>query len=59
MTICKMKYVFVSVPESILVMSSVGVQMKIVRMFGQKSAKFYDIQQIDDVVINEAITMVY
>ncbi|ELT96583.1 hypothetical protein CAPTEDRAFT_219860 [Capitella teleta] len=43
--------------ESLLVTSSVGVQLTTTFASGRQSAKFYDIQRVVDVVINEAVTM--
>jgi len=44
--------------ESLLVMASVGIQVTRTFALGRTSSKFYHITHINNVVINEAVTMV-
>ena len=47
-----------SIIESLLVMSTLGIQLTTTFGAGQSHSIFYDMTKVKDIVINEAITMV-
>ena len=54
----KSKLLFVYNLESLLVIPSVGIQLTCHFMSGRKSFKTFEMKSIQDIVINESITMV-
>ncbi len=46
------------VAESLLVMSAIGVQLTTTFATGRTQSTFFDITEVKDIIINEAITMV-
>ena len=49
---------FLLVSESLLVMSSLGVQLTTTFATGRTKSTFFDITEVKDIIINEAVTMV-
>ncbi|KAG0043224.1 hypothetical protein BGZ83_011701 [Gryganskiella cystojenkinii] len=50
---------FMVMEETILVIRDVGVQVKTVYLGGRSSSRFIDRSKIQDIIINEAITMLH
>lgn len=49
---------FVTFAESLLVLTSCGLQVKTTYLIGRSATQFLDIAQVKDIVINEGIRMV-
>jgi len=60
--VCKLLSIFIIqfcfMVESLLVVSTVGIQLTTTFASGRKTTKFYDMSDVKAVIINEAITMV-
>ena len=56
---CAAQYGIDLIPsESLLVMSSLGVQLTTTFATGRTKSTFFDITEVKDIIINEAVTMV-
>ena len=49
---------FSPISESLLVISSLGVQLTTTSVTGRTKSTFFDVSEVKDIIINEAITMV-